>query len=125
MPDLSEMLKTSGGPFLNAKNTPDKAKGKIVGAGKIEVGEYRGKTQRRLLLPVKIGANQYTYAATPGKIRILAEKFGENSDNWVDKEIVFRHVASSFGLSLTAFPPDHPLAADNIPSPVAYNFIAG
>jgi len=125
VPDVSDLLRSAGGPFLNARNTPDRTRGKIVDAGRLEEREFRGKIQRRLLLSVEINGQPYTYAATPGKLRILAEAFGHNSDEWVGKEVIFRQVASPFGLSLAAFPVDHPLAAENVPSPVAYNFVVG
>lgn len=123
MPDLTEMLKIGGGPFLNAKNTADLTQGKVVGGGKIDVGEFRGKMQRRLLIPVEIGAKQYTYAAGVGKVRILADVWGEDSDEWAGKVLVFRHAPSAFGLSLVGLPEGHPLAAKNIPPPVLVNFI--
>lgn len=125
MPDLTDMLKIGGGPFLSAKNTQDLTEGKVVGGGKIDVGEFRGKTQRRLLIPIDIAGKQYTYAAGMGKVRILADAWGEDSDKWVDKTVVFRHAPSAFGLSLVALPPEHPLTAKNIPAPVLISFIPG
>jgi len=123
MPNLTEMLKLAGGPFLNAKNTVDLTQGKVVGGGKIDMGEFKGKVQRRLLIPVEINNKPYTYAAGMGKIRILADAWGEDSEKWIGNLLVFRHAPSAFGLSLVGLPPEHPLAAKNIPAPVLVNFI--
>jgi len=123
VPDLSDVLRTAGGPFLNVRNTADLTQAKVVGGGKLDVGEFRGRVQRRLFIPVEIAGKQYTYAAGIGKVRILADAWGEDSDKWVGKTLVFRHAPSAFGLSLVGLPVEHPLASSNIPAPVLVQFI--
>lgn len=115
------------GTFLSAKNTNDLTLATIVNGGREDMNQPPGATEAkpRLLLPLKLpDGKTYTYSATRGKLNVLVDAWGDDSDEWAGKEVMLRRTYTAFGDTILALPKDHELASPDVKPPVMFQFLA-
>jgi len=129
MPKIDFIKSGSGefyGTFLSAKNTNDLTPATIVNGGREDMNQPPGADapKPRLLLPLKLpDGKTYTYSATRGKLNVLIEAWGDDSDAWAGKEVMLRKAYTAFGDSILALPKDHDMASPDVKPPVMFQFM--